>query len=117
MTADTKTLIQSNGSKWAGEDPDTIEELLRVLKVEPLDKTFEKYGDFFSRVHREDFIHPDLNFAKEWDGSMHFFGNFRLYSHVFNIHTFDQAIIVSLISAIEDNKQREDYKNQEPYNF
>ena len=108
-----KTLILSNGSKWAGQEPDSIETLLGVLEKEPLDKTFEDYGNFFGRVHLEDFKKGLNNkFASKWEDSMHFWGNFKNYSHVFSIYTFDQEIIVKLINAIEDNKQREDYKRQ-----
>lgn len=38
--------IISNGSKWAGEQPDSIEQLIKVLEQYPLDPTFEKYGNF-----------------------------------------------------------------------
>lgn len=105
----TETLILSNGSKGAGQEPDSIEELLKTLETEPLDSSFEEYGNFFSRVHRDDFLKPNSDFARKWDGAMTFFGNFRNCSHVFNIYTFDQEIIVKLINAIEDNKQRPDY--------
>jgi hypothetical protein len=39
-------LIISNGSKWAGEKPDTIDDLLNVLNKYTLDPNFEKYGNF-----------------------------------------------------------------------
>lgn len=38
---DGKTLILSNGSKWAGQDPDSIQTLLDVLGDNVLDPMFE----------------------------------------------------------------------------
>ncbi|EBM5152882.1 pyruvate dehydrogenase, partial [Salmonella enterica subsp. enterica serovar Typhimurium] len=37
---DGKTLILSNGSKWAGQDPDSIQTLLDVLGDNVLDPMF-----------------------------------------------------------------------------
>ena len=103
------TLIESNGSKWAGQEPDSIDVLLDILSKEPLDATFEQYGNFFTRLHSTDFIKPESEHAKEWAGCMHFFGNFKNLSHVFSIKTFDQDVIVKLIDAIENNKQMPGY--------
>ncbi len=58
------TNITSNGSKWAGETPDTIDDLLKVLASDPLDRVFEKYGNF---------TYP----SEETKGMTRFFGNFR----------------------------------------
>ena len=41
--------ITTNGSKWAGEAPDIIDELKRVLQLYPLDPIFEKHGNFVQR--------------------------------------------------------------------
>jgi hypothetical protein len=68
--------IQSNGSKWAGEAPDTLEVLLDVLKTETLDPTFEQYGGFFYRLPGDE----------RYDGEYHAFGNFLTVSHVFSIY-------------------------------
>ena len=72
------TIINSNGSKWAGQEPDTIETLLDVLAHHPLDNTFEPFFE---------------------DGR--FFGNFRNLSHVFSIDTDDADVIAQLNSAIK----------------
>lgn len=40
------THIQSNGSKWAGDPPDSIDVLCEVLTMHPLDRTFEDFGNF-----------------------------------------------------------------------
>lgn len=105
------TIIISNGSKWMGEEPDGIEELIEVLSKYPLDRTFEEYGCFFHRVNREDWVNP-TEFADKWTGAMTFFGNFLTLSHVFDIYTFNQDLIERLIEAIENNRQRKDYLEQ-----
>jgi len=65
-------VIFSNGSKWAGQQTDSIDELIAVLNSPhyALDPTFELYGKFIST---------------EKDGSVSAFGNFANISHVFNV--------------------------------
>lgn len=92
MTA--KTTIYSNGSKWAGEEPDTIDTLLATLDSETLDPKFERYGDF----HYQE------------GGSHWFFGNFQSASHVFRIETTDQDVIDKLVAAIDANKATASYR-------
>ena len=96
----TETKIKSNGSKWYGEQPDSIEKLLEVLETEPLDKSFERYGNFYE---------PTEGIS----GSINFFGNFFTVSHVFNIDTNDIKLIKKLANAIENNKKRADYISQD----
>lgn len=101
--------ILSNGSKWAGQEPDSIDVLLDVLNREPLDPTFENCGDF---------IDPSPTWGKygttpspypDNPNVVSFFGNFLKVSHVFNIHTDDTEIIEKLTVAIRANQQRTDY--------
>lgn len=94
------TVIHSNGSKWAGEAPDSIEVLLDVLGREALDPTFEEYGDFVTR--RE-------------GGSVLFFGNFAKLSHVFQIDSDEPAIVAALTAAIRANQRRPDYVADRQY--
>lgn len=94
------TKIISNGSKWAGEEPDSIEKLLEVMKTEPLDRTFEQYGDFCISM-------PNT------DGALRFWGNFHAVSHVFSIETNDPEVIESLIGAIKANKRLPGYLDQD----
>jgi hypothetical protein len=89
------TTIHSNGSKWAGESPDSIDKLLQVLADYPLDRRFEQYGDFAERC--------------DTTGATQFFGNFLTVSHVFRIDSDDPQIVGPLIDAIATNKQRPDY--------
>lgn len=95
----TETDIISNGAKWAGQQPDTIERLIQALREHPLDRRFEAYGDFARNIQGK-------------LGRMAFFGNFLTVSHVFNIETNDSEVIEQLLSAIRENKEREDYLAQ-----
>ena len=88
------TTIISNGSKWYGEAPDSIDKLLEVLKDNTLDPRFSEYGNFIIA-----------------DGvSVRFFGNFLNLSHVFNIRTDDPSVIAKLTRAIRENLRRDDYR-------
>jgi len=89
------TTIISNGSKWFGEQPDTVEKLLAVLKENMLDPQFSEYGNFIT---------------PEGYGTVRFFGNFHKLSHVFNIRTDDPKVIAKLTRAIRENLRREDYR-------
>jgi hypothetical protein len=99
------TEIISNGSKWAGEEPDSIDTLLDVLAKHPLDRTFEAYGNFVLRD-------PQMADGSRDVGRTHFFGNFLTLSHVFSIRTDEQDVIDKLTAAIQANKLRPDYRNQ-----
>lgn len=91
------TEITSNGSKWAGQAPDPVSVLIEVLAREPLDRTFEKYGNFA---------------INEGNGIVRFFGNFLTVSHVFNIRTDDPELVATLIAAIKANKRMPAYQAQ-----
>jgi hypothetical protein len=81
--------IISNGSKFAGEEPDTIEQLIDVLQTETLDPRFEEYGRFFCRLP---------------NGKLNAFRNFLHVSHVFNIiGTLDE--LRPLAVAIKQNRK------------
>jgi hypothetical protein len=106
------TIIRSNGSKWAGEQPDDIPALLDVLASTPLDRSFEAYGNFYNpapgfcdQLGRH--THP-----KEYEGLASFFGNFFCLSHVFNIYTNEPQVIADLLTAIDQNQHRTDYLAQ-----
>ena len=101
MTTD----IRSNGSRWAGEEPDTIESLLKTLAQEPLDRKFEAFGNFVT-------FEAELLDGSRMTGMTSFFGNFYTVSHVFNIDTDDEAIIKPLTKAIKANQLRPDYLAQ-----
>lgn len=90
------TTINSNGSKWAGQAPDTIDRLLKVLASHPLDRVFEMYGNF---------IYPVNEMTRFW-------GNFLTMSHIFSIDTDEPDIIERLTAAIRKNQQRQDYLSQ-----
>jgi len=85
--------IASNGSKWAGEAPDSVETLLGVLATETIDPTFERYGGGIYYLG---------------DGKLHAFGNFLTRSHVFDITgTIEEMRPLAL--AIKAAKRRPEY--------
>ena len=82
------TVIEANGSKWAGEEPDPVEKLFEMLEREVLDPTFEKYGNFV------DLDPIGLNGKPLYpSGTTHFWGNFYTYSHVFDIASDDPKLV------------------------
>lgn len=85
--------ILSNGNKTAGQEPDTIETLLDVLKNETLDPSFEDYGRFFYRLP---------------NGKYNAWGNFLTRSHVFNI-VGSLKELRKLANAIKENRRSVPY--------
>lgn len=108
---DGQTLILSNGSKWAGQNPDDIQTLLDVLETDVLDPTFEQYHCYrpspYSPLVRtgrnEEMFDP-------WLGASTFFGNFLTVSHVFNIITKDPGVVEALSEAIRKNMATDEYQ-------
>jgi hypothetical protein len=96
--------IHSNGSKWAGQKVDSIDELLRVLSKYTLDPMFEDFEDFG-------------NFVQETEnGTTIFFGNFKHYSHVFRLETDEEYLIKKLTDAIRKNQNTVAYKKLSSHN-
>jgi len=55
--------VEVCGSKWAGEKPDKVSSLFAMLAKEPLDPSFERYGNFFYRADNDrNLYHIDGNF-------------------------------------------------------
>jgi len=98
--------IISNGSKWAGQQPDSIDVLVETLKQYTLDPTFEEYGNFV--CHNPHWIKKESN--EIYKGCTKIHGNFYTLSHVFDIITDDKEIIVQLETLIRNNQQTEAYK-------
>lgn len=87
--------VHWNGSKFAGEEPDSVDELLRVLAEHTLDPTFEKYGNFAEN---------------QADGVVLFWGNFYDLSHGFSVETDERELIERLTGAIRANQETAAYK-------
>jgi hypothetical protein len=100
-TTEYKTIITSNGSKWAGDPPDPIEKLYDRLKTETLDPRFERYGDFCYWPTPEELPGPPI--------MLRFWGNFYTYSHAFQIDTNDPKVIERLTDLIQANKSTPGY--------
>ena len=105
------TTIHSNGSKWYGEEPDSIETLIEVLEREPLDPSFERYGGFIYAAgsERHSIIDPVLRREAREARIVCFFGNFKRVSHVFRIESNDRDVVLRLSRAIRANRRRPDY--------
>lgn len=108
---DGKTLILSNGSKWAGQDPDSIQTLLDVLGDNVLDPMFEQYH-CYRPYPFEPMVRTGRNgeMFQPWLGAACFFGNFLTVSHVFNIITKDDGVVEALTEAIRKNMATEQYQ-------
>ncbi|HBW1703562.1 TPA: pyruvate dehydrogenase [Klebsiella pneumoniae] len=108
---DGKTLILSNGSKWAGQDPDSIQTLLDVLGDNVLDPMFEQYH-CYRPYPFEPMVRTGRNgeMFQPWLGAASFFGNFLTVSHVFNIITKDDGVVDALTEAIRKNMATEQYQ-------
>lgn len=90
--------IRSNGSKWCGDQPDSIAKLVEVLNGEyVLDRTFEQYGNF---VYQSD--------DAKWNAS----GNFLTLSNGFNIEADTREELADIEAAIDRQRQRPDYLAQ-----
>lgn len=98
--------IISNGSKWYGQTPDTIEDLLKVLENEVLDPMYEDFGNFINL--KPQWVKPEAN--EKYKNCVKIFGNFSTISHVFDIITDEQEIISKLHEAITNNKNTNRYK-------
>ena len=85
--------IRYNGSKWAGQEPDTLDVLFRLLAVEPLNPLFEQYGNFVQEMDKE--------MVECW-------GNFLNVSHVFSINGTEEEM-APLMGAIRFNQQTHAY--------
>lgn len=81
------TRIVANGSKSAGQAPDSLDVLLARLADTPLHPDFEAYG----------FARPLGH------GVTLFAGNFWLFSHCFQIETNDPEVTAKLTEAIKAN--------------
>lgn len=96
-----KTIIHSNGSKWYGEKPDSINKLIQVLETETIEEHFfQKFSVKAEHGKLNWFNHCPI---REENGITYFFGNFERVSHVFNIETTSKHLIQRLSEAIKAN--------------
>jgi hypothetical protein len=76
-----------------------IEDLLAILEREPLDPSFEAYGNFIVTID----IVLDVD-------EVQFFGDFANVSHVFDVRTKDAVLIRQLTNAIRANQRTAAYR-------
>lgn len=107
--------IQYCGSRWAGEAPGSVEELLSVMASHPLD--VERLGaDYFITENPCEGVQEQGPSGKmEWvdgepfykaPGWYRFSGNFADLSHAFGIDTNDKETIQALKKAIAANIEK-----------
>lgn len=79
------TIVLSNGHLRTETADAAIDALIEILRDHPLNRLFEKYGDFVERDAR--------NLRGEWlegvENAVSFFGNFFDRSHIFSIVSND----------------------------
>jgi len=111
--------ISSNGSRWYGEQPGDIAELLAALGKYALD--VDRFDSFCTVDPCSATVNPKWmplasNTEPQWidgkrlyeaNGVCRYFGNFSDYSHVFNIDTNDKPTIDALDAAIKANLERQ----------
>lgn len=95
-----------NGNKQSGEQPDTIEELLKLLNERTLNPEFEKYGNFVNNKPHWEMSES----ARTYEGCSTIFGNFLNIGHAFSIVTDDKEILAQLTKAIDNNKKSYEYE-------
>lgn len=100
--------IYLNGKNLTQNKDSHIEELLKLLETEPLDKNFEDFGNFV-------YDHPRQSYEgnENIQGMTCFFGSFRYFSYPFRVCTDEPEIIEKLYYAIRNNQQESNYINQE----
>lgn len=109
------TIIHSNGSKWAGEEPDSIEKLIEVLKDNTIEERFfHSFSQFEGEKGRVWYQMCPISIND--DGSIQFFGNFEEVSHVFRIDTTDAELIKKLSKAIKENSGWLKYRDKNLHN-
>lgn len=91
--------IKSNGSNWAGGQPDSMEVLFELLETETLDPVYEEFHGYRAVSHL---------------GGYSFSGNFFNLSHVFNIWVDEEDVhvIEKLESLAQQNMLRPEYECQ-----
>lgn len=104
--------INSNGSKWAGDELDDVSDLIEVMGKHKLDgeRTYSRLNpcrgvenpNWHFGSSEERWIDGERLFKQE--GVWTFHGNFEAISHIFCIYTNDHDTIQMIQEAIEKNK-------------
>jgi hypothetical protein len=89
------TQIQWNGSKRAGQAPDSVDVLEERLLTFTLDPRFERHGNFVRKIGR---------------GRVRVHGNFHTLAAPFSIETSDRDLIRRLVTLIRDNQNTQLYR-------
>jgi len=97
-------LVFQNGSRFAGEPPASLAELLALLDAEPLRADQAEFGfiiaDPLGLDEKPLFPHDFVSFR----------GNFERLSHGFNVATNDPAVIAQLTAEINRNLKSDAFR-------
>lgn len=88
--------------------PINLDRLRELLRTEPLDSTFERFGNFVIRNPMLAFKPPRLAYPDN-PAMVHFFGNFANYSFVFSFNTDEQGLIDEMEALIRANQAMPEY--------
>jgi len=118
-----RVLIEGNGAKWAGDEPDSLGDLLNRLGQNTLSPMFAQYG-FASLAHFSREVHEwtdDGNYITQYEDlgpiysdapfAVSFFGNFWDVSAGFQITTDDPEVVEVLLAAIAANMSTPAYRH------
>lgn len=101
---ESKTVVISNGSKWAGESPDSIPQLIIRLKEFTIQEIFFEKMQIGKNPETDEPIYGNINPISISGNTHRFHGNFEEVSAVFNIYTTDSELILTLSRAIKENR-------------
>lgn len=93
--------VQHIGSKWAGEQSDTVADLLKLLETEPLDPRFEEFGNFVWKLSPDDAVNIGASYEVG--------GNFYGVSSCFSIFGDTKQDVAELRRAIRRNQRTPAY--------
>jgi hypothetical protein len=102
------TKIVFNGSKHAGQEPDSVDVLLALLSREPLEPRHELIGGGF--VHAGLSAELTAHYGVAARGAIMYTGNFRNVSHAFSVVTDEKDLQDRLSAAVTENMNRPDYR-------
>lgn len=97
-----KTVIISNGSKFAGQKPDSVETLFRRLQKYTLEPSLAPHAARAQGPHLDTYFMPD--------GTLHARGNFREVSAGFSILTSNADLADTLTKLIAANLATPEYR-------
>lgn len=85
-----QTIVASNGRHANGSDPEALDELIALMRSEPLMPVFWPWARLL----------PGWKDGGPW---VEYFGNFETVSHVFSLRTSDPKLQARIYAALRQN--------------